>query len=78
MASHSSDLRRYICTKNQWISQVFESMDWQDFHLYMESLDKVRQTNVIKLEHNWIHDGHQKDIFSKIIETITCPAKCEA
>ena len=64
MAAHAEDLQVYICKKNTWTNAVFRSVDLIGFQGYMTKLDNVQQTNVIKLVHNWIHDGQQKDLFA--------------
>ena len=40
---------------------------------YMASLLVVRETNVVKLVHNWQNDGHQKHLHSEGEETPECP-----
>lgn len=42
----------------------------------MGKIDKVRQTNVMKLVHNWIHDGLQNDLFIKQTHFTQCPVEC--
>ena len=61
-ATHDLELKQYICTKSSWTSEIFDSLDWEGFRSYMQSITSVRQTNVIKMTHEWIHDGHQKDV----------------
>jgi len=77
MAAHADDLQTYICNKNIWTNAVFKSVDWIDFQGYMSKLDNVRQTNVIKLVHNWINDGQQYDLFSNQQHFSQCPAECD-
>ena len=76
LAAHAGDIKDYICKKNAWSSKTFESVDWKGFKGYMGKLDKVRQTNVIKLVHNWVNDGHQQDLFAKQTHFTECPAEC--
>ena len=75
-ASHGQQLQDYICEKAKWSTQIFQTVDWEGFYSYLKSLDAIRKTNVIKLSHNWVNDGHQKDLFSQGIETTLCPAEC--
>ena len=76
MAAHSDILQSYICDKNKWSNTVFQSVDWMGFNGFLSKLDNVRQTNVIKLVHNWINDGHQQDLFSNQLHFTECPADC--
>lgn len=46
------------------------------FKGYMNKLDKVRQTNVVKLANNWINDGQQQDLFVKQSQFTQCPEEC--
>ena len=76
MANHGNDLKDYICKKSKWSSSTFNSVDWEGFHRYTNTLNKVQHTNVVKLAHKWINDGYQKDLFSEGIEQTLCPAGC--
>lgn len=51
-------------------------MDWEGFKGYIGKLDKLQQTNVIKLVHKWIHDGQQHDLFAKQTHFTECQAEC--
>ena len=70
------DLKQYICTKSSWTSAIFDTVDWEGFNTFMHSINNTRKTNVIKMTHDWIHDGHQKTLFSKEGEMHLCPAEC--
>ena len=76
MAAHDNNLQTYICDKAGWSSQVFHYVDWEGLDSYLSSLPAATQTNAIKMVHNWIHDGHQKDLFSTEGEVHMCPADC--
>ena len=75
-ATHDLDLKQYICTKSSWTSEILDTVDWEGFNTFMNSINSIRQTNVIKMTHDWIHDGHQKTLFSKEGEMHLCPAEC--
>ena len=72
-ATHDLDLQQYICEKP---SQTPETFDWVGFQTYMKSIPSERQTNVIKMAHNWICDGYQKDLSAKEGEVHLCSADC--
>ena len=76
MASHANNLQEYIRDKAGWSLQVFHSIDWQGLDNYLGSISAVSQTNAIKMIHNWIHDGYQKDLFAKEGDVHLCPAEC--
>ena len=42
----------------------------------MGTICAVRQTNMIKMVHNWINNGEQQGIFSQGAELIRYPAEC--
>ena len=62
VARHGQQLQDYICDKLKCSPNIFQTVDWEGFYRYIKTLD-VRQTNIIKMAHNWIHYGHQKDLF---------------
>ena len=68
LASHGPQLQDYICDKAKWSPHIFQTVDWKGFYQYLKSLDNIRQTNIIKLAHNWVNDEHQKDLFPQGIE----------
>ena len=76
MAMHDNNLRDYICKKAGWTSVVFDSVDWGGLERYLDSITAVQRTNAIKMTHNWIHDGYQKDLFATDGEAHLCPAEC--
>lgn len=51
IAAYAGELQEYICTKNMWSFIVFYSVHWNGFRAYMNKIDKVQQTHVIKLVH---------------------------
>ena len=69
MASYSSYLMEYICTKNRQTSQIFKSVDWEGFYLYMESLDYTKLVVLTYYTTGYIMDT--RITFSKVIETTT-------
>ena len=75
-ATHDLDLNDYIYNKANWSSEIFATVDWGGFKLYMNTLPGTRQTNVIKITHDWIHDGHQNTLFSTKGEAHLCSAEC--
>ena len=75
VARHGQQLQDYICDKLKCSPNIFQTVDWEGFYRYIKTLD-VRQTNIIKMAHNWIHYGHQKDLFSQEIESAPCPTDC--
>ena len=75
-ASHNMNLQQYICDKSGWSIATFSSVDWHGLGAYMKSIPNTKQTNVIKMVHNWIHDGYQKDLFATEGEAHICPAEC--
>ena len=77
MAAYDEELESYICKKYTWINAVFRSVDWMGFQGYITTLDNVRQTNVIKLVHNWIHDGQKQDLFANQHHFSQCPVECD-
>ena len=76
LASHGRALQDYICEKSKWTAPTFHSIDWSGFHSYIRTLSKVKHTNVVKLVHNWVNDGHQKGLFLESTEPTACPAEC--
>ena len=44
--------------------------------MFMKTLTDTKQTNVIKMTHNWIHDGYQKDLFATEGDAHLYPAEC--
>ena len=63
-ASHDLDLQHYICNKTGWSPETFTSVDWPGLGDYMKTIPSTKQTNVIKMVHDWIHDGYQKYLFA--------------
>ena len=75
-ATHDKNLQDYICEKERWTPRIFTSVDWRGLEAYLGSLPATAQTNVIKLTHNWVHDGYQKDLFAQDGDRHPCPAEC--
>ena len=75
-AIHDFDLREYICTKTNSSSDIFDTVDWGGLQLYMQTLPDIRLTHVIKMTHDWIHDGQQKALFSTEGEVHLCTEEC--
>ena len=46
------------------------------FESYINTIPAVRQTNIIKMTHSWIHGGHQEDLFSTEGDMHLYPAAC--
>ena len=76
MASHGAAVQEYIYEKSKWSSSTFNSVDWVNFDRYVNTLDRVQHTNVVKLAHNWVNDGHQRDSFSEGLEQTLRPSEC--
>ena len=76
-ATRDLDLKDYICKKANWSSEIFDSVDWGSLKHYMQTLPGTRLTNVIKMTHDWIHDGRQKTLFSTEGDAHLCPAECD-
>ena len=60
---HGPPLKDYLCTKFNWTSIVFDSIDWQAMGVYIKHLTGTKITNLLKMVLHWQNDNQQNDMF---------------
>ena len=66
VVSRDLDLQEYTQKETSSLAAQFHMVDWDNFGMAMKYLPSVYQTNVIKLVHDWVYDGHQQDLFPNL------------
>ena len=74
--SHAKHLKEHIREKMKLDESMFNTMNWSGMESYMETTIIVRQTNVVKMLHDWVNEGQQQDLFLNDKEVTQYPAEC--
>ena len=59
-----TSLQNYICKRNKWTEQVFQTIDWDATKYAIKKFPREKRVNVVKYLHDWQRTGQQISLFS--------------
>lgn len=60
LAYTSIGLRAYLCERNEWTEEAYDSIDWLAMWKAMESKMHDFHVRIVKLQHDWLNVGLQR------------------